>query len=327
MAFPSLLDQKMQEDYYEKIVERYLRFCAEHSSDLDTAWASLHTNASSDSATNPPTSLPIRSKSAGNLGDSKVSISPVKSTGTVAIGNTISEESKLTASSSAELSTLLLSLRKLREAILATASQRTLKFARRVHVFSIRLSILARHPPSYFPSLRYLLNRLHSVSNPLSKPELTEFTSYLILDYACRQNQIALAWEVLIQARTIQDFQSVNVERTVLALTHSNWVLFWETRRNVDGYMRAMMTWAADDVRRTALKAIGRSYLQVNMHWLVGTTTGDEGWTWEQLAQQEKLGWLREGDTIYIKTVKKKGPTPEASNVTKDQTRFSAGTS
>jgi hypothetical protein len=282
-----------------------MRFCAQHKDDLETAWASLPTSASSDPTKNPPASLPIRSAPKGHSQEVRHSTAQQKGTEAKLPGKDVKKISS-TAGSSAELSTLLLSLRKLREAILATASQKHVRFAQRVHIFSVRISILARHPPSYFPSLKYLLDNLHSTTHPLSKSELTEFISYLILDYACRQNQIALAWDVFVQARRKHGFQSVLVHRTVVALTHNNWVLFWETRKNVDGYMRAVMTWAADDVRRTALKAIGRAYLRVEVKWLVESTTGDDTWTWEKLAQQEKLGWIREGDTIHIKIAKPK---------------------
>jgi hypothetical protein len=299
-----------------------MRFCAEHSNDLESAWASLPASSSTDPANNPPALLPVRPAPTGYSRDFDHTKTTRKGP-RAHIPQDDLKEANSKAASSAELSTLLLSLRKLREAILATASLENVKFAQRVHVFSVRLSILARHPPSYFPSLRYLLDSLHSTSHPLSKSELTEFMSYLILDYACRQDKIAVAWEVLLQARKRHNFQSALVYRVVLSLTHNNWVLFWETRKNVDGYMRALMNWSADHVRRTALKAIGRSYLRVDAPWLIENATGDDSWTWEKLVRQEKLGWRREGDTIHIKIVKpKQPPNPsenQSSNITSGQ--------
>ncbi|KAL1965339.1 hypothetical protein VTN77DRAFT_5776 [Rasamsonia byssochlamydoides] len=314
VGFPSkgdktLLDYKAQEDYYNKIVERYMRFCAQHSHDLDAAWASLPTSASADATRNPPAAPPIRPAPAST--PPPPHRSSTESQGAKSVIQTpspqkgqVDEEQRPVRSAAAELSTLLLSLRKLREAILATSSTTPIPFAQRVHIFSIRLSILARHPPSYFPSLRYLLDNLHSAAHPLTASELTEFTSYLILDYACRQSDMAAAYALWVHARTKHGFQSVFVDRALAALMHDNWVLFWRTRKAVDGYMRAIMNWAADHVRRRALKAIGKTYMSVNVHWLVENCTGEDDWTWEKLVEKEKLGWHKEGDSIQIRKPK-----------------------
>lgn len=196
-----------------------------------------------------------------------------------------------------------MSLRKLREAILATSATTPVRFAQQVYIFSIRFSILARHPPSYFPSLRHLLDRLHSAAHPLSASELTEFYSYLILDLACRQNDMATAYAQLVHARRHHRIENVAVEQILAALTHDNWVAFWRTHKSVDGYMRAVINWAADHVTRQALKAIGRTYRSVNEKWLVETCTGDEEdrWTWEEFAEKQQLGWQKSGDSVIIR--------------------------
>lgn len=292
-----------------------MRFCAHNSHDLDAAWASLPTSASADATRNPPASLPIRTASAPTSAPIPPRRSSTESQGSKSGAQAPSpqkvqdEEQRQLRSPAAELSTILLSLRKLREAILATSSTVPVPFAQRVHIFSIRLSILARHPPSYFPSLRYLLDNLHSSSHPLTASELTEFTSYLILDYACRQSEMAIAYALWVHARSKHGFQSVFVDRVLAALTHDNWVLFWRTRKAVDGYMRAVMNWAADNVRRRTLKAIGKTYMNVNVHWLVESCTGEDGWTWEKLVEKEKLGWQRDGDSIQIRKPKPKSKT------------------
>jgi hypothetical protein len=317
LIYYRLLDYKAQEDYYNKIVERYMRFCAHHSHDLDAAWNSLPTSASADATRNPPASLPIRPKAAPALAASaSARRSSTESQGSKSGVQAQSptkgqdeEQWRPPRSPATELSTLLLSLRKLREATLATSSTTPVPFAQRVHIFSIRLSILARHPPSYFPSLRYLLDNLHSAAHPLTASELTEFISYLILDYACRQGEMAAAYALRIHAKAKHGFQSVFVDRVLAALTHGNWVLFWRTRKAVDGYMRAVMNWAADNVRRQALKATGKTYMTVNVHWLTDTCTGEDGWTWEKLVEKEKLGWQRDGDSIQIRKPKPKPRT------------------
>ncbi|KAJ5095494.1 SAC3/GANP/Nin1/mts3/eIF-3 p25 [Penicillium alfredii] len=274
-----LLDHKAQKDYFDKVVDRYMRFCAHNSKNLDAALASLPTSRSNDATSNPP--------AAQSAAKTPKGVPPP----------------------SAELSTLLLSLRKLREAVLATASTTPVAFSQRVHVFSIRLSILAQHPPSYFPSLRYVLDKLHSASHPLPDLEIKEMISYLILDFACRQGDMVAAFELRARARKEYEFHSQTIDQLLAALMHDNWVVFWQVRKSVDSYMRAVMNWAVDGVRRHALKAVGSAYLNVHISWIVGGCTGeDEGWTWEKLVETEKLGWQREGDKIIIRRPKQRPP-------------------
>ncbi|GAB1194691.1 hypothetical protein BDV32DRAFT_114479 [Aspergillus pseudonomiae] len=282
-----LLDHKAQNDYFSKIVERYMAFCARHSEDLDAAWSSLPTSASGDATKNPPAALP----------QSKEKQTKIHS-----------------LSASTELSTLLLSLRKLREAVLATASTIPVSFSQRVHVFSVKISIQAKHPPSYFPSLRYLLEKLHSPSHPLPESELKDLISYLILDYACRQDDLVAAFELRAKARREHAFQSPAIDRVLTALAHDNWVVFWQVRKEVDSSVRVLMNWAEDRVRRHALKAVGSAYLNVGVQWITEGCTGDNRWTWDKLVETEKLGWQKEGDKIIIRKPKPKPQSVLASS-------------
>ncbi|KAL4885075.1 hypothetical protein BJY04DRAFT_214954 [Aspergillus karnatakaensis] len=279
-----LLDYKAQKDYYEKIVNRYLEFGAHHSKNLDAAWLSLPRSASNDATRNPPASVPQSANAA---------VSPGPSAAT-------------------ELSALLLSLRKLREAVLATASSTPIAFSQRVHVFSIKVSIQAQHPPSYYPSLRHLLDNLHTATNPLPESELKDHLSYLILDYACRQEDLVAAFELRARARTQYHFQSREIDQILQAIAHGNWIMFWRVRNEVDSCTRAVMNWAEDRFRRHALKAVGKSYLGADIAWITQGCTGDKAWTWEKLVEKEKLGWEREGDRIIIRKPRSK-PKPEGS--------------
>ncbi|KAF9889957.1 hypothetical protein FE257_006831 [Aspergillus nanangensis] len=269
-----LRDLKAQENYFSQIKQRYLEFCARHTGDLDAAWASLPTSASGDATKNPPASIP---------------------------GTSVKSKNPSSASASAELSVILLSLRKLREAVLSTSSQTSASFSQHVHIFSIKLSIRAKHPPSYYPSLRYLLEQLHTPSHPVPQSELNEFVSYIILDYACRQEDLVSAFEWRARARSQYSFQSSIVDRVLAALAHDNWIVFWGLRKEVDSLTRAIMDWAEDRVRRRALQAVGSAYPNVGVKWITEGCTGDKTWTWERLADVEKLGWQREGDKIIIK--------------------------
>ena len=92
------------------------------------------------------------------------------------------------------------------------------------------------------------------------------------------------------------------MDQILSALVHDRWVTFWRLRKEVDGYTRAVMDWAGEGVRRRALKAVARTYLSVDVKWVVeGCAGGDESWTWETLAEKEGLGWKREGEKVVIK--------------------------
>jgi hypothetical protein len=282
-----------------------MRFCSRNSHDLEAAWASLPASASADATKNPPANLPVRPRAQAPPQNEDAE-SLVAKTAKLSLGPQKPTRDERQQTPAVELSTLLMSLRKLREGLLATAYTTPVAFQQQVHIFSIRFSILARHPPSYFSSLRYLLESLHTSTHPLTPPQLTEFTSYLILDYACRQNSFAAAYALLVESKEKHGFQSPVVEQVLTALTHDNWVSFWRIHKGVDGYVRAVMGWATENVIRQALKAVGRTYLNVNLNWLLTSCTGDEDWTWEGLVEKERLGWDREGDTIIIRRPKPK---------------------
>ncbi|RAH48072.1 uncharacterized protein BO95DRAFT_409082 [Aspergillus brunneoviolaceus CBS 621.78] len=271
-----LLDHKAQKEYYKSIVERYMAFCALHAKDMDAAWTSLPRSASDDATKNPPASLPTRP------------------TGTS------------TPSAASELSTILLSLRKLREAVLATASTIPIIFSQQVHLFSVKIAIRAQHPPSYTPSLRYLMEELHTPSHPLPDSDLKEVISYQILDSACRQQDLGAAYELRARARRKYAFNSSTVDEVLHALAHDDWVIFWRIRRGVDSNMRAVLNWAEERVRRHALKAVGKAYLNADSKWITEGCTGEKELTWEKLVELEKLGWEKEGDKIIIRRPKQK---------------------
>lgn len=207
---------------------------------------------------------------------------------------------------SGELSIILMSLRKLREALLASASTAPSPvFSQRVHVFNIRLAILAFHPPSYYPSLLHLLFVLHTPQDPLPMTELTEMTVYLILDLACRQSEIASAYSLRSTSKLKWNLQSRTVNAVLATTVTSNWVGFWRVRRRVDGYVRAVMHWQVERLRKSTLKTFGRAYMGCDVKWILASSSGME-MTWEELVKRENVGWIRDGSTVTIRKPKVK---------------------
>lgn len=260
-----------------------MQFCSQHSKDLESAFASL-TVASNDD----PIPRPVL-----NPGEIRpLTPSPPKNANSWG------------PSPPQELQLILTALRKLREGLLASSSSAvTPVFAQRVHVFNIRLAILAHSWESYLPSLVHLLSNLHCKEYPLPHSELTEMTSYLIIDLATRQNDLVGAFALRHNSKIRFDYQSQHVDMILRAVLANDWVLFWRTRRKVDGYMRAILHWHAEKLQKIALKAIGRTYMTCDVQWILSSTTGGE-MSWEELVKAEDVGWQRDGDKIIIRKPK-----------------------
>ncbi|KAK5270367.1 hypothetical protein LTR99_005751 [Exophiala xenobiotica] len=296
----SLLDPKAQESFYNKIVARYMQFCTRHSKDLDSAFASLSLEVNQSTLSGSAALRPVRPSVTQNPSSSAVVPPDLNALPGIRPVNVPAP------SPSAELSTILLALRKLREGLLASsASAPSPVFSQRVHVFNIRTAILAFHPQGYHPSLLHLLFSLHTPVHPLPKSELVEMTTYLILDTAIRQNDLCQAYAMRYHSRVRFGFKSRMVDNILRAVVMGDWVTFWRVRQKVDGYVRAILYWHIETQRKLALKAIGRSYLACDVHYILQSTGGGE-LSWEDLVKIEDVGWMRDGNKVVIRKPKAK---------------------
>ncbi|EXJ69688.1 uncharacterized protein A1O5_06759 [Cladophialophora psammophila CBS 110553] len=295
-----LLDLKSQESFYNKIVARYMQFCTRHSKDLDSAFASLNLDEGQSPPLNPtkkppgkPT-IPQPARAPSLLQQDFIAPTNAQST---------SAPTPLPAS---ELSIILLALRKLREGLLASSiSAPNPVFSQRVHVFNIRVAILALHPEGYHPSLLHLLSVLHTPEHPLPRSELVEMTTYLILDTAIRQHDLYQAYALKYNSRVRFGFRSRVVDSILKSLIMGDWATFWRVRQKVDGYVRAILYWHLEAQRKTVLKAIGRAYYTCDVNWILQSATGSQ-LNWEELVKIEDIGWMREGDKVVIRKPKAK---------------------
>jgi len=218
--------------------------------------------------------------------------SPSESTISV---STIASKKTNEATSTKELSTLLFSMRKLREALVA--SSRIDTFSQRAYVFIIRAAILTCSYESYQPALFHLLYKIHPLA-PLPAPELHEFVSYYILDLACRLGDLGEAFTV----RKKWKYRDVRVEGVLKVLVHDDWWGFWRLRSVVDGYQRKLLGWVEDGTRKHALKCIGRSYLTVDRKYVEQCA----GRAWEELKEKDGVGWELNGPTVTVRRIKPK---------------------
>lgn len=271
-----LHDYKNQESYYAKIVERYMKFCAASGGgeELEKAFAALSVKAPS------PLSLPPHHQ------QQQQHQQPTRPDLLRQISATDRPN---------DLPNILLAMRKLREGILG--SRRHDPFAQRAYIFIIHASILTGSWEAYHPALLYLLHEIHP-RVALSAPELQEFAGYLVLDLACRQDELMEAYG----ARSSFKQTDRRIATVVSCLVQEDWVRFWRTKRAVDGYQRAIMEFAAERVRLHALKCLGREYMSADKAFV--ERSGDASWA--DLVKGG-VGWqLQENGVVVIRKPKAK---------------------
>ena len=210
--------------------------------------------------------------------------------GEVNINNT---SSKTSSQDVRELSTIIMAMRKIREAIVA--SSRTDGFARKAYMFIIRATILTKHMESYHPAILHLFSQIHPTS-PLTRLEYHQFIGYHILDLACRQNDLAQAYDL----RNRTDFRDARVDMILQAIVHGNWYKFWNAYKSADDYQRRLMEWHSDEVRKHVVKCVDRCYMMVTISYLETATAS----SWEHLQKENSLSWDANGEVVTIKRPK-----------------------
>lgn len=258
-----LLNFKTQEAYYSKIVERYIQLWipAGRRDSIDGAFKSLALNSMD---TNDP--LPFVPTSFDE------------------------NQSWKDLQKIDELSNIMLAMRKIREAIVA--SSRLDKFARRAYIFIIRAMIITKHIESYHPALIYLLHKLHPCS-PMTASEQHEFVGYYILDLACRQGDLAAAYEV----RNIYRYKDLRIEKLLRSLALDNWFGFWEVQKVVDGYQKQLVELGDKRMTRKAVNCLSKSYLNAEKAHVERVA----GVSWEQLIKQYNVKWELHEDMVTIR--------------------------
>lgn len=266
-----LLNFKTQEDYFRKIIDRYEQChpSAEKRDTLDGAFASLSLDGVFETRSDGIKGIP-ETKALGSA--------PHVST----------EDSR-------ELSMILMAMRKLREAIVASTRNDT--FALRAYAFIIRATILMKHMESYHPALLHLLRNIHRVT-PLSASEHYEFVGFYILDLSCRQNDLAAAYKVICR----HGYKNVRVEAVLKALAHGNWYAFWKVQTLMSGYQQRLLEYGEERMRRRALDCLGKSYLSVDKGFLERSAQRQ----WEELKEKNSVKWQLEADVVTIRRIKQK---------------------
>ncbi|KAL8829304.1 MAG: hypothetical protein Q9170_006225 [Blastenia crenularia] len=268
----SLLSYSAQENYFSVVKTRYhtLAGTSEGAQDADKE--------------NLATALASLSLGPGGSGQSA---EPAKKESNNATGPT--------CSNSAELAMILMAMRKLREAIVA--SSRTDIFAKDVYLFIIRNTIILGHPESYHPALLYSFRHVVPFIS-LTREEKEELLGYHILDLACRQHDLIGAFRI----RNLYEYRGGKIGMVLTALVHGNWVLFWKVKSDCNVYERRLMGWADERMVGYAVRCLGKSYLSIPRVYVEQCT----GMQWEDLKKSKGMLWILDGETLVMKQVKRK---------------------
>ncbi|KAF9767682.1 hypothetical protein IL306_015106 [Fusarium sp. DS 682] len=325
----SLLDPKTQEWYYNQIISRFLAFCTE-AGDKDSIIRSFealdiravdptpstrysrpppgYKPASTGTPAVASSSTPTPETSNTDAGGSPQTTAP--SSASSAISGTLKAIRSIIPSSGPSTSMLaaiedpdntkslqdvLMALRKLREGLVAT--KRADLFSIQAYIFSIRLSILAKHPESYHPAILHLL-RYMAVWTPMVHSEIEEIAGYFMLDAACRRRDLTEAYFIR------QDFNIRNkkLDRILKALAHDDYVSWQFSKKQANLHFLKLMEWADDDLRLHTLKCFGRSYLNVDLPFLEFAT----GRKWDELKEKDNVGWELDDEKVTIRRVRVK---------------------
>ncbi|KAI5788454.1 hypothetical protein EDC01DRAFT_617243, partial [Geopyxis carbonaria] len=193
----------------------------------------------------------------------------------------------------AELSSILLCMRKLREGIVA--SRRLDTFALDVFKTHIRAAILVQQIDSYHPALLQLLYQFHP-RLPLSPLDVHEFASYHMLHLAARQEDYGAAFAIRREFN-IADGREV---QALHAMVRGNYWSYRAARNRVDQYIGRLMDYAEERMRGLMLKCVGATYFTIDLKYLELVA----GMEWERLKEVHGVGWEREGGTITVRRPK-----------------------
>lgn len=284
-----LLDFKTQERYYTKIVERYMSFCSDagERQELLRRFSSLQLSETPHTTPKPP---PPPSPPTSSIPGGPPRPVPRHASSAPAVPAAAS----LTGSADTQgLSEVLAALRKLREGIVA--SKRADDFAVQAYLFCIRLSVLVKHPESYHPAILHLLRRMQPL-HPMTSVETSEVVGYLILDTACRRNDLADAYALRARYR----LRDPKIDGVLDALAHDNYVMYKRLRRSVDGHKAKLLEFGAGPMRQHTLKCFGRGYLGVELGFLEECADS----TWMDLVTNDGVGWELDGSKVVIRKIK-----------------------
>ncbi|KAK9381814.1 uncharacterized protein V2V93DRAFT_367934 [Kockiozyma suomiensis] len=273
-----LHDEALQTRYFNKLQRKYLSACAS-APGVEALRRTLE-------------SLSV-SNNTSNLNSARVQATDTSFDGLN------SRDAKDEAERRMALDQVVLGLRKLREAILASGPPTA--FGKSVFLFTVRVTVPIGHYESYVPAMKCLLDVI-SQTQPLTKAERHEIGALYLLHLTHFSNNMSEAFEAMQKYGLADD---LTLRQTLQAWWDRDYVL-WRRRfvKEKDPARRKLMEYGDRTMALEALKRVGAAYFFMKREELEKIT----GWPWTRCVDELGCGWRHEQDSslIVIRERKKK---------------------
>ncbi|KAK9235514.1 hypothetical protein V1525DRAFT_260991 [Lipomyces kononenkoae] len=198
------------------------------------------------------------------------------------------------------LDQVVLGLRKLREAVIASGPPTP--FAKKVLLFSVRVTVLLGHYQSYLPAMKRLLDDVHPVI-ALSAAERYEIGGLYVLHLVHFSNDLTAAYHAMHQYDLFDDLALRQVLRAWADVDYVLW------RRRYDGEpdsgRRRIMAFGDRTMAIETLKRLGTAYFFMQKDEIERFT----GRQWTDCVQKLGCGWrLEETGRVVMRERKHRLP-------------------
>ncbi|ODV77808.1 uncharacterized protein CANTADRAFT_54033 [Suhomyces tanzawaensis NRRL Y-17324] len=187
----------------------------------------------------------------------------------------------------ADVDSILRSLRKLREALLHLPAN---AFTKKVYLFSIRVSTMVGHYHTYLPSIMFLLDL-----ELLDRDEIIEISTLLIihLSHFNNDNTNALAYYF----KYTPGVEVLLMLKCWIHKDYYNWIRFYNKESDTSRFR--LMQYGLSEMVRTMIQRIGSSFYNYDLQDLEASLPN--GLDWQSLVREYDVKWKHEATNIVIR--------------------------
>ncbi|KAK9327717.1 hypothetical protein V1520DRAFT_348119 [Lipomyces starkeyi] len=214
------------------------------------------------------------------------------------------EETDEDAARRMALDHVVLGLRKLREAVIASGPPTP--FAKKLLLFSVRVTVLLGHYQSYLPAMKRLLDDVHPVI-PLSAAERYEIGGLYVLHLVHFSNDLTAAYDAM---QHYDLFDDLALRQVLRAWADVDYVL-WRRRYDAepDSGRRRIMAFGDRIMAIETLKRLGTAYFFMQKDEIEKLT----GRRWIDCVEKLGCGWrLEETGRVVMRERKHRLPAKAA---------------
>ncbi|KAJ8100887.1 hypothetical protein POJ06DRAFT_237052 [Lipomyces tetrasporus] len=199
---------------------------------------------------------------------------------------------------------VVLGLRKLREAVIASGPPTP--FAKKVLLFSVRVTVLLGHYQSYLPAMKRLLDDVHPVI-PLSSAERHEIGGLYVLHLVHFSNDLTAAYDAMQQYDLFDDLALRQILRAWADFDYALWRRRYHAEP--DSGRRRIMAFGDRTMAVETLKRLGTAYFFMQKDEIERLT----GWRWTDCVEKLGCGWRLEETGRVVMRERKHRPQAKAA--------------